>query len=94
MRYAARTDGNQSEIVEAMRAVGASVYVLKLPVDLMVGYNNRTSLVEIKDPSTPYGKKGANANQAKFMATWNGGAVALIDSVEAAMRLIKVMGAA
>ena len=42
MRYAARSDANQSEIVAALRASGASVFVLKLPVDLLVGYAGKT----------------------------------------------------
>jgi len=58
MRHAARVDSNQTEIVAAFRAIGASVFVLKLPVDLLVGYAGKTVLVEVKDPTSAYGKKG------------------------------------
>lgn len=92
-RYAARVDANQADIVKAMRGLGASVYVLKLPVDLLVGINGRTALVEVKDPRTAYGRRGLNSNQQAFSASWCGGTVALVDSVEAARRLIGVMQA-
>ena len=91
MRYAARSDANQSEIVAALRASGASVFVLKLPVDLLVGYAGKTALVEIKDPNSRYGRKGLNQNQSAFLMGWNGGTVALIDSVESAQNLIRMM---
>lgn len=91
MRYAARADGNQTEIIQAFRLSGASVYNIKLPVDILVGYAGKTALVEIKDTSTRYGKSGLNANQSEFLKGWNGGTVALIDSIEAAQRLLKLM---
>jgi hypothetical protein len=91
MRHAARVDGNQAEIVAALRESGASVFVLKLPVDLLVGYAGKTALVEIKDRSSAYGRKGLNEKQSAFLRGWNGGTVALIDSVDAAQWLIRCM---
>jgi hypothetical protein len=91
MRHAARVDGNQAEIVAALRESGASVFVLKLPVDLLVGYAGKTALVEIKDRSSAYGRKGLNEKQSAFLRGWNGGTVALIDSVDAAHWLIRCM---
>jgi hypothetical protein len=93
MRRAARVDANQAEIVGFMRAQGASVYLIQLPVDLLVGINGKTALVEIKDPKSSYGKKGMNENQKSFGSTWQGGTLCLIDSIEAADRLLKVMKA-
>lgn len=92
MRYAARVDGNQAEIVSYLREAGATVYILKLPVDLLVGYNGNTALVEVKDLSTGYGRKGANPNQQSFMETWKGGTVAVINDIEGAKHLIGLMG--
>ena len=91
MRHAARVDGNQAEIVAALRASGASVFVLKLPVDLLVGYAGKTALVEIKDRNSAYGRKGLNEKQSAFLMGWQGGTVALIDSVKAAQNLIRTM---
>jgi len=91
MRYAARIDGNQQEIVNHFRLCGASVYILKLPVDILLGFNGKTVLVEIKDPQSAYGRRGANPNQLSFMQSWKGGTVALIDSIESADNLLKMM---
>ena len=86
MRYAARVDKNQSEIVSALRAAGAYVWVIGLPVDLLVGHNNQTYLVEIKDGP----KKRLTKLQQDFFATWTGGTLCRIDGPEAALRMIGV----
>jgi hypothetical protein len=91
MRRAARIDANQTEIVAALLDAGASVYFIKLPVDLLVGYGGKTALVEVKNPNSRYGRAGLNANQASWLSTWQGGTVATVDSVEAAQRLLEVM---
>jgi len=51
MRYAARVDANQEQVVSALRAAGAYVWIIGLPVDLLVGYNNETFLFELKTDS-------------------------------------------
>ncbi len=51
MRHAARVDANQEQIVSALRAAGAFVWIIGLPVDLLVGYKNHTFLVEVKSTS-------------------------------------------
>ena len=48
MRHASRTDSNQREIIAALRAVGAQVYYIKLPVDLLVRYRGVNYLLEVK----------------------------------------------
>lgn len=54
-RRAARTDANQTEIVEALRKAGMTVESLAavgdgVP-DLLVGYMNVNVLLEVKDPN-------------------------------------------
>ena len=73
MRRAARRDENEKSIVEALRAVGATVYYLDEPCDLLIGYNGQTVLMELKNPKTGYGKKGFNENQKHFAENWKGG---------------------
>ena len=51
MRYAARVDANQEQVVSALRAAGAYVWIIGLPVDLLVGFRGPTFLVEIKSGS-------------------------------------------
>ena len=87
MRLAARVDENQQAIVSALRAVGAYVWIIGLPVDLLVGYRNHTFLVEIKTNS----KKKLTPLQDDFFKNWKGGTLARIDSPESALRMLKVI---
>ena len=84
MRHAARVDANQAQIVSALRSAGAYVWVIGLPVDLLVGYNNHTYLVEIKNGP----KKSLTKLQQDFFAKWIGGTLCRIDGPEAALRMI------
>lgn len=91
MRYARRTDNNQTEIVLALRAAGATVKVIHQPFDLQVwAANGKTMYMEVKNPKTAYGKKGLNAKQTEEA---NGLPLAMVDSVEAALRAYKVLSA-
>ena len=87
MRYAARVDANQDQIVSALRSAGAYVWIIGLPVDLLVGYKGHTFLVEIKTNA----KKGLTALQADFFENWSGSTLARIDSPDAALRMIGVL---
>jgi len=87
MRYAKRVDENQDAIVKALRDAGAYVWIISLPVDLLVGYQNHTWLMEIKRDA----KAPMTALQRDFFENWNGGTLCRIDSPEAALRMIKVI---
>jgi len=87
MRYAARVDANQDQIVSALRAAGAYVWVIGLPVDLLVGYNGHTFLVEVKNGP----RKRLTALQADFFESWGGGTLARIDGPDGALRMIGVL---
>ena len=87
MRYAARVDQNQDQIVSALRAAGAVVWVIGLPVDLLVGYKGHTFLVEVKNGP----RKRLTALQADFFESWGGGTLARIDGPDGALRMIGVL---
>jgi hypothetical protein len=87
MRYAARVDANQDQIVSALRSAGAYVWIIGLPVDLLVGYKNHTFLVEIKTSS----KKKFTKLQTDFFENWSGSTLCRIDNPEAALRMIGVV---
>jgi len=88
LRYAARVDANQADIVAALRDAECSVYFIGLPVDLLVGKNGKTALVEVKT------KGGRHTElQREFFATWRGGPVATVRDVDGALRLAAVLGA-
>ena len=91
-RQAAKVDANQPEIVQALRDVGATVFVLArvgqgIP-DLAVGYRGRNYFLEVKnldgrgDKLTPAEKE--------FFDTWHGQAAVVRNEAEA----LAVIGAA
>lgn len=89
--YKKRVDENQKQLVHTFIALGCSVLNLstvgKGCPDLLIGYRGKTVLVEIKSNS----KATFTDPQIKFMQEWRGGAVSRIDSVDAAIRLIKML---
>jgi hypothetical protein len=87
MRYAARVDQNQDQIVSALRAAGAYVWVIGLPVDLLVGFKGHTFLVEVKNGP----RKRLTALQEDFFKNWSGSTLARVDSPESALRMIGVL---
>jgi hypothetical protein len=87
MRYAARVDANQEQIVSALRGAGAYVWIIGLPVDLLVGYKGHSFLVEIKTDS----RKRLTKLQAEFFENWKGGTLCRIDNAESALRMLKVL---
>ena len=82
-------DANQAQIVSALRAAGANVWILGLPVDLLVGYKGHTVLMEVKDGP---GKR-LTALQEAFFAKWEGGTLSRVDGPESALNVLKVIDA-
>ena len=92
MRYAARIDANQEQIVSALRAHGATVRIVTqgngLP-DLLVGYKGFTLLLEVKDGNkVPSARKLTSAEQ-KFFDEWTGGMLAVVNSADEAIEILK-----
>ena len=87
MRRAARVDENQKAIVQALRDAGAYVWIIGLPVDLLVGYQNHTFLMEIKTDS----KARFTGLQADFFQHWTGGTLCRVDSPRAALEMIRAV---
>ena len=77
--HAKRRDANESMIVLALRAVGATVHQLdgKGICDLLVGYQQQTYLIEVKNPDQAcgggYTRRGPRTKaQAKSFEAWTG----------------------
>lgn len=91
MAYARKVDVNHSLIVKTLRDLGCSVFDTSRVAggfpDLVVGRNNKTVLVEIKADE----KSKFTPAQELFMMNWRGSAVARIDSVDSAIRLVKIL---
>ncbi|MGI4834649.1 MAG: hypothetical protein ACRYFK_14430 [Janthinobacterium lividum] len=91
LRTAARVDANQPEIVQALRAIGASVlhvHQLKNCFDILVGYRKRTFLMEIKDPAQPPSGRQLTPGEARFRADWRGSEYHVVHTVAEAIAII------
>ena len=45
-----KPDANQKEIVAALRSIGAIVFLIGIPLDLLIGFRGKLMLMEIKNP--------------------------------------------
>jgi len=92
---AAKIDANQMQVVIALRAAGATVQSLagvgKGVPDLLVGYQGQTLLLEIKDGRKPLSARLLTEDQLRWHGSWKGGALAVVDSPDAALRMIGVL---
>src|SRR5271156_3287847 len=84
MRYAAKVDENQSEIVDALRQAGISVWIIKQPVDLLFHHCGRFGLIEVKKPSFKRARKDQE-RQSAFLATY---AVPVVRTAEEALAAV------
>lgn len=96
MRRAAKIDANQTAIVSALRAAGASVQSLAavgdgVP-DFLVGFRGVNFTLECKDGNQPPSKQRLTADQVKWHAEWRGAPVVVVNSPEAALRAIGAVG--
>lgn len=91
MRRAAKVDANHSEIVAALRHVGASVAdASKLGggfPDLVVGFRGRTWLLEVKDGSKPPSARKLTPDQVAFRDGWRGH-YAVVNSSDEAIKAV------
>jgi len=92
---AAKIDANHEQVVTALRAAGATVQSLanvgKGVPDLLVGYQGQTLLLEVKDGHKPPSKRALNEDQLRWHGRWNGGALAIVDSPDGALRILGVL---
>jgi Holliday junction resolvase len=92
---AAKIDANHVQVVEALRAAGATVQSLagvgKGVPDLLVGYRQTTLLMEVKDGHKSPSQRKLTEDQLKWHGAWNGGTLAVVDGPEAALRALGVI---
>lgn len=84
MRRAAKQDGNQGDIIKALKAAGIQVEPIGKPVDLLVCCRGETSLVEVKNPD---GRDRLTKDQVEFIARWPG-KLHIVHSADEAMRAL------
>ena len=92
---AAKIDANHEQVVSALRAAGASVQSLagvgKGVPDLLVGFQGKTLLMEVKDGRKTPSERRLTEDQIKWHGAWRGGPLAVVDGVDAALRMLGVM---
>lgn len=86
-KFAARVDAIQKDVVDALRAIGASVQHLHTVgdgcTDILVGYRGVNYLIEIKDGNKPPSERRLTPDQRCWHARWQGEAVIAISADEA-----------
>ena len=95
MRRAAKVDANHTQVVMALQAAGATVQSLAavgqgVP-DLLVGFQGKTLLMEVKDGQKPPSHRRLTEQQITWHGAWRGGPIAVVDGVEAALRALGVV---
>lgn len=85
-RQAAKRDGNEGEIIKALRDAGATVQQLSAEgvPDLLVGYKTNNILIEVKMPGA-----GLTEPQEKWHEKWRG-TVWVVYTVEMALNVLGV----
>ena len=95
MRRAARVDENQSEIVQGLMKMGATVQLLHAVgqgcPDILVGYHGKNFLVEVKNPDKPKSDQQLTKDQVIWHSLWTG-QKAIVRTVKEAVRVINCNG--
>jgi len=86
-----RVDRNQSEIVEALRAIGATVAITsglgKGFPDLVAGYRGINYLIEVKDWQQVPSKRRLTPDEAEFHQMWRG-QICVVETKDEAISLV------
>lgn len=94
MRKRAKVDGNQPEIVAALRKAGAVVHSTAqlgggFP-DLFCNFRGRIFGFEVKDPAQPPSKRKLTPDETAFHENWNrsGQTIFVIETAEQALNIM------
>lgn len=94
MRRAARQDGNHGIIVGYFERFGCSVANTHMVgngfPDIVVGLNQKSALVEIKDPAKPKSKRVLTGDEKKFQDGWKGNYF-IVEDLEDVIALVKAL---
>jgi hypothetical protein len=91
MRRAAKVDANQSDIVSALRKVGASVTPIHAVgngcPDLLVGFRSKNYVFEVKDGAKPPSARKLTDDEAVWFGNWKGEAH-VVETAEQAIAIL------
>lgn len=68
-KYRAKSDANEKTIIRALEQIGCTVWRLRRPVDLLIGYRGQNGLLEVKNPD---GRNRVEDSQDQFINDWKG----------------------
>lgn len=85
-KWAAKRDANEGQIVAALRQVGATVILMKLPVDAIVLFRGATFLMDFKSAGGRL-----TESQRTLRDTWQGGPLCFPRTAEEALTFIGAM---
>jgi Holliday junction resolvase len=92
MRLAAKTDANQTQVISALRAAGATVQSLaavgKGVPDLLVKYREQLFLIEVKDGRKPPSARQLTPDQVKWHEEWKCDFLGVVENPEQALKFI------
>lgn len=91
MKRRRRSDANQTEVVRALRAIGATVKIVSPfcdEFDLVVGFRGKNFLLELKDGSKPPSRQSLTDNEDEFLKAWSG-QIAIANSADAAINIVR-----
>tara|TARA_R100000742_G_C4279306_1_gene103515 strand:+ start:216 stop:503 length:288 start_codon:yes stop_codon:yes gene_type:complete len=76
VRLKARVDSNQKKIVSELREIGCSILhthqLGKGAPDIVIGYNKKNYLIEIKDGSKSLSQQKLTKDELQFQSNWKG----------------------
>lgn len=88
-RNIGRTDGNQPEIMKVLRGVGAEVWFIGYPLDLLVAFRGLFHILEVKVP----GEKPSSKQEKTLRKMRDSGCKAyVVHSVADALKAIGAIG--
>ena len=87
MRSRNKPDSNQPKIVEELRKIGAVVFLIGRPFDLLVGFRGQLFLLEVKNPE---GRDKLGTSQEADILTLSlvGVSVSVVRSVEESIEVV------
>jgi hypothetical protein len=98
MRRAAKTDRNQTAIVDALREAGCRVQSLAVVgqgcPDLLVGHRGNLCLLEVKDGTKTPSARKLTPEQEEWHRAWSGYPVHVVETTMAALIAVGVVRAA
>lgn len=86
--YARKRDDNEPEIIAALEEIGCTVFPLDKPLDLLVGRDGETYLLEVKNGAQYKSWQRVTPDQQEFLDTWTGGPATVVNSIESALAAV------